>query len=169
MIKKIKGEKMKQLYVAFIAVAIAGCSAQSQLLINPSRHTMRCSAHGIGLDGVIVTNSNMSNCVSDYAKLGYIPVDEAGVTGINFADGKGKPIISKLAKGSPAEKAGIVVGDTVLSVNDEKPTTSGDAIKALFGRAGETITVTVSGASGTRTLQLVLAPYTSLYGAQPAK
>ena len=161
---------MKKLLVSASAlVVLVGCSAQSQLLINPSRHTLRCSAHGIGLDGVIVTNSNMSNCISDYAKLGYIPVDEAGVTGINFADGKSKPVVSKIAKGSPSEKAGIVVGDTVLSVNGDKPADSGDAIKMLFGRAGETLTVVVSGVSGTRTLQLILAPYTSLYGAQQPK
>ena len=155
--------------IASLVAILAGCSAQSQMLINPARKIVRCSAHGTGLDGVIVTNANMSNCVDDYAKLGYLPVDEVGVTGINFTDAKAKPVITKIAKGSPAEKAGIAVGDTVLSVNGEKPATGGDTIKLLFGRIGETLTVSLSGPSGTRTLQIVLVPYTSLYGAQPAK
>lgn len=160
---------MKARIMAVVATLLAGCTAQSQLLINPARQTMRCSAHGIGLDGVIVTNANMSNCVSDYAKLGYIPIEESGVSGIWMSKPDLSLDITKVAHNSPAAKAGIVQGDVLVSVNGEKPINASEAVKLLFGRSGDVVTVVVKGGGGQRSVTLVLAPYVSLYGAQPAK
>ena len=160
--------KKTALLVAAISV-LAGCTSQSQLLINSSRQTIRCTASGSGIDGLILTNSAMSGCIEDYAKLGYIPIEESGVTGIWMSKPDFSLDITKVAANSPASKAGIVQGDVLVSVNGEKPINASDAVKLLFGRSGETVTVVVKSSGGQRTVPLTLVPYVSLYGAQPAK
>lgn len=158
-----------KIVLALIACFLAGCTSQSQLMINPARQTIRCTASGSGIDGLIITNSAMSSCVDDYAKLGYIPIEESGVSGIWMSKPDLSLDITKVAANSPAAKAGIVQGDVLVSVNGEKPINASEAVKLLFGRSGETVTVVVKGSAGQRTLPLILAPYVSLYGAQPAK
>ena len=148
---------------------LSGCVAQSQVYINPARHTVRCSSSGWGVSGVIASGINMGNCSTDYANLGYLPLEEAGVTGINFLKANDPLVINKVVAGSPAAKANIVAGDTIVSINGEKPANAGEAIKMLFGRAGSTITLVLKGTPAPRTVDLTLVPYPSLYGTQQAQ
>lgn len=162
---------MKKLALTISTLALlTGCASQSQMMINSARQTVRCTASGSGIDGLIISNSTMNNCVSDYGKLGYIPIEDSGVTGIWMSKPDGALVITKVAPNSPASKAGVVAGEEVVSVNGEKPLNSWEAVKLLFGKTGDTVTVVVKGANGAqRSVNLVLASYVSLYGAQPTK
>lgn len=115
---------------------------------------------------MVASGISMGNCSTDYKNLGYLPLEEAGVTGINFLKANDPPVINKVVAGSPAAKAGIVTGDEVLLINGEKPANAGEAIKMLFGQAGGTITVVLKGNPAPRTVDLNLVPYPSLYGVQ---
>ena len=71
-------------------------------------------------------------------------------------DAGGYPVVTKLIKGSPAEKAGLVVGDAITSINGVA--TSGhplnSMVEQLRGDAGTTITLGVR--RGDRSWQLTL-------------
>lgn len=157
---------MKSVISVLLATFLTACVSQSQMYINPNRHTVRCASSGFGITGMIASGINMGNCSTDYANMGYLPLEEAGVTGISFLKADDPAVINKVLAGSPAAKAGIVSGDTVVSVNGEKIANSGEANKLLFGRAGSTITVVLKGNPAPRTIDLTLVPYPSLYGIQ---
>lgn len=157
---------MKKPALLICTLFMAGCVSQSQVYINPARHTVRCASSGWGITGMVASGISMGNCSTDYANLGYLPLEEAGVTGINFLKPTDPAVINKVVPGSPAAKAGIAAGDTVISINGEKPANGGEAIKMLFGRAGTTITLVLSSTPAPRTVDLVLVPYPSLYGVQ---
>lgn len=157
---------MKSAILVLLTTFLTACVSQSQMYINPNRHTVRCASNGFGIGGMIASGINMGNCATDYKNLGYLPLEEAGVTGINFLKADDPPVINKVAAGSPAAKAGITAGDTVFLINGEKPANSGEAIKMLFGPAGNTITVVLKGNPAPRTVDLTLVPYPSLYSAQ---
>lgn len=157
---------MKSILKVSVVCLLAGCVSQSQVYMNPARQTARCAWSGIGISGMIASGISMSNCDTDYKNLGYLPLEEAGVSGIWLSKPDGSLEITKVAPGSPAAKADIKAGDIVLSVNGEKPTNASDAVKLLFGKTGKSVTVVIKGDKAPRTVDLVLVPYQSLYSAQ---
>ena len=161
---------MKNLIVVAIAAFVmSGCVSQSQVYMNPSRQTVRCAWSGYGITGIVASGISMSNCDTDYRNLGYIPLEEAGVTGIILGKTDGSLEVTKVASGSPAAKADIKPGDFIVSVNGEKPVNSIEAVKLLFGKIGTPVTVVLKGSPAPRTVDLTLVSYISLYGAQPVK
>lgn len=160
--------KSKIIFVS-IASVLSGCVSQSQVYINPARQTVRCAWSGVGITGMVASGISMSNCDTDYRNLGYIPLEEAGVTGLFLTKTDGSLEITKIAPGSPAAKADIKPGDVVVSVNGEKPANAGEAVKLLFGKIGSSVTVVLKGSPAPRTVDLTLVPYTSLYGTQIGK
>lgn len=160
---------MKKTAVAILALFLAGCISQSQVYINPDRQTVRCAASGAGITGVVASGISMGNCDTDYRNMGYIPIDESGVTGIWLSKPDGSLEITKVMPGSPAAKADIKPGDFVVSVNGEKPLNAKEAVKLLFGKSGAIVTVVIKGNPAPRTVDLTLVPYLSLYGSQAPK
>jgi regulator of sigma E protease len=68
----------------------------------------------------------------------------------------GKVQVIEVAPGSPAETAGITVGDTILSINGHPVRNSADLSRYVQLNLGSRVTIEVSGADGTsRTLSLV--------------
>ena len=161
---------MRKTMVSLISASVlAGCVSQSQVYINPARQTVRCAWSGVGITGMVASGISMSNCDTDYRNLGYIPLEEAGVTGITLGKTDGSLEVTKVAPGSPAAKADIKPGDFIVSVNGEKPVNSIEAVKLLFGKIGTPVTVVLKGSPAPRTVDLTLVSYISLYGAQPVK
>lgn len=154
----------KVLLLAMVAV-LSACASQSQLYVNASRHTVRCAAAGMGISGIIVSGITMSNCDTDYRAMGYLPLEQAGASGLNFGKAEDPPVITRVFPGSPAANAGIMVGDTIASVNGEKAVNSGEAIKMLFGAVGAQKTVVIV-SKPPRTANLTLVSYAGLYGTQ---
>lgn len=116
---------MKNLIVVAIAAFVmSGCVSQSQVYMNPSRQTVRCAWSGYGITGIVANGIGMSNCDTDYRNLGYIPLEEAGVTGITLGKTDGSLEVTKVASGSYHAKADIKPGDFIVSVNGEKPVNS---------------------------------------------
>lgn len=144
--------------------ALAGCVSQSQVYITPSYGAQRCAAVGTGITGMIASGISMSNCETDYRSLGYLPIEEAGVSGVKFAKSDDPAVISSITPNSPAAEASLVAGDTIVSINGQKPENAGAALKLIFGKAGETRTFVLKGSKEPRVVTITLVPFNSLYG-----
>lgn len=81
--------------------------------------------------------------------------------GIRFPSvlGKGIPKIVHVLPGSPAEKAGLYAGDTILSMGGRRTKSGASVIKLLshYHRPGETVTVRVDRAGETKEFRITLA------------
>lgn len=84
------------------------------------------------------------------------------VDGLNATKGA---VVSQVQPGTPAEKAGLKVGDVITAVNGTTlngTTTLGSVLSTL--KPGDTVTLTVDRNGGTQTLTATLAEYPSTTG-----
>jgi len=65
-------------------------------------------------------------------------------------------LVSKILSGMPAQKAGLLVGDLIVSVDGEPVASSNDLILALRDKVGETFDVEIVRNSRTRTLEVTI-------------
>lgn len=159
------GNLVKKHIILIAAVSVlAGCVSQSQVYITPSYMAQRCSAVGTGITGIVASGISMSNCETDYRNLGYLPIEEAGVSGIKFAKSDGPAVISSITPNSPASSAGLSAEDVIVSINGEKPENAGAALKLIFGKAGDTRTIVLKGGKDQRVVTVTLVPFNALYG-----
>ncbi len=102
----------------------------------------------------------IDHCHKIFAKDGYVNVEDLGATGLeidlNRADAA---IIASVNPGSAAAKMGLRAGDEIVQVNE---TPLGESVggilpELLFGRAGDSFTLTVENGEDTRTVKLTLA------------
>jgi C-terminal processing protease CtpA/Prc len=98
-------------------------------------------------------------CYKHFAPYGYIKSAEFGSTGfqIDFANTK-KALVTTLASGSPAAKAGVQPGDEIVAIEGQPLTASkGEAAnELLFGKVGDSIKITVQRGQNASTVELVL-------------
>ena len=91
------------------------------------------------------------------------PFDPGAVVdalGVNIADNTSRPgaLVVAVQPTSPAAKAGLAAGDTIVKVNDTTITGASDLATALAGlKPGENVTLSVVGTDGsTRTVTTTL-------------
>jgi C-terminal processing protease CtpA/Prc len=65
-------------------------------------------------------------------------------------------LVSKILSGMPAQKAGLLVGDLIVSVDGEPVASSNDLILALQDKVGETFDVEIVRDRRTRTLEVTI-------------
>jgi C-terminal processing protease CtpA/Prc len=98
-------------------------------------------------------------CYKTFGKDGYVKLGELGTTGLQFdLDRADAAVIKSVNPGSTSEKAGMRAGDEILEVN-ELPlgeSVGGILPELLFGRAGDSFTLTVENGGRTRTVKLTL-------------
>ncbi len=155
---------MKKLAITPLVLIVVGCVSQSQVYITPSYMSQRCASVGTGITGIVASGISMSNCETDYRNLGYLPVEEAGVSGIKFAKSDAPAVIGSITPNSPASGSGLAAGDEILSINGQKPLNAGDALKMIFGKAGDTRTIILKGGKEPRVVTITLVPFNTLYG-----
>jgi C-terminal processing protease CtpA/Prc len=101
----------------------------------------------------------IDGCHKTFAKDGYVGADDLGTTGIQLdLERADAAIITSVNPGSAAAKAGIRAGDEIVQVN-ELPlgeSVGGILPELLFGRAGDSISLTVQSGESTRTVKFVL-------------
>jgi S1-C subfamily serine protease len=99
-------------------------------------------------------------CNKTFAKDGYVKVGDLGSTGLQFAlDRPGAAVVASVDPGSASTRAGIRPGDEVLQVNQLPlgESVGGILPELLFGRAGDSFTLTVENSGSTRPVKLTLA------------
>jgi len=98
-------------------------------------------------------------CYKTFAKDGYVKVGDLGSTGLQFdLDRTDAAVVASVNPGSASARAGMQVGDEVLQVNQLPlgESVGGILPELLFGRAGDSFTLTVESDGGTRTVKLTL-------------
>jgi putative serine protease PepD len=88
------------------------------------------------------------------------PVKPAGIgyIGVNLSETPDGIVVSNVQDGTPAKKAGIVNGDVIVSVNDEKVSTANQLANVLQGLVpGTKVSVTVRRGTTTKNFELTLA------------
>jgi carboxyl-terminal processing protease len=78
--------------------------------------------------------------------------------GVEVQEKNGDVVIIAPLDGSPAQKAGLRSGDTILKVNGQTVSNVADAVRLILGPAGTSVTLTVQSSSGpTREVTLTRA------------
>ena len=129
-----------------LTVIIAGCASYSQMFVNSEGRIMRCSHTGGGGIGVVMATQAQRNCMSDLKDLGYIEYEKAGGIGVVLKDQQfenREAIVLKVLPGLPADKAGIMVNDKIISVNNTQCNTIKECRIAMFGEAGRPTEISV--------------------------
>lgn len=121
----------------------------------------RCSSHGWGYIGAPVAEMSLSRCKEDAEKLGYLPMEAAGIIGIVMQEGAVERgvVVGRTLDGSPAAAAGIKPGDIVVSVDGKKPASFGDALQLMFGKKSTSVTLVIRNEGGDREVTIIRAPY----------
>ena len=126
--------KLHRVTLALLAVALLdSCATPSTLLVNQEGKVMRCASHGWGYIGAPMAGSIHDGCVSDFKKLGFVPLPDV-VWGVRLADWSSSPARVKLVEGgSSAEASGIKSGYIVRKV-DNQPINKGMEIFQLLAQ-----------------------------------
>jgi putative serine protease PepD len=100
-----------------------------------------------------------AKALADRLKTGQGPAPVAflGVSTTETADGSGGAQIVDLVSGGPAHKAGLAVGDLVVTF-DGKPVTGADALSGLVQarQPGDTVAVVIERNGSSRTISVTL-------------
>jgi S1-C subfamily serine protease len=115
--------------------------------------------------GVVIPGSIAWTTIGNLVKHGRVRRGYLGVAGQAVslpaaqrpADGSAAGVlVVQVLEGSPAEQAGILVGDVLLSIDDHPLTTSEDLLEALSGRGGATASLRVLRATNTSELRVAI-------------
>lgn len=136
----IERRLLRLLFLPIIPMLLAACTTPSQMLVGPQDTMVRCGAVGFGIIGAPVAHHAFSNCVDDYKTAGFLPIEEAGVVGVHIDP---TLIIVMVLPSSPAAAAGVQTGDKLIQVNGQPVGDQINALKLIFGKAGEIVTLTV--------------------------
>jgi S1-C subfamily serine protease len=133
--------------ITLLTVAVgllAGCVSASTMMVNQEGKWVRCSATGAGWLGAPIAAVNHSRCIEDLQKIGYAPLPNAD-WGVKVSEWSSSPAkITGITAGSPADVAGIKLGDIIRAI-DNQPVDKGlDVIKLVADKnAGDLLRVQV--------------------------
>jgi len=83
----------------------------------------------------------IEECVSDLKRKGYIEIERVAFTGIFFGRDRLAPlIVEEISPGSPADKAGIKIGDRIIAVDGSKVENYNELRSLPIPSVGETRT-----------------------------
>lgn len=107
-------------------------------------------------------------CAQMAEQAGFIRVTELGSSGMTIGTtGKDDGVITAIGSDSAAAHAGLAVGDVVTAVEGQpvQPTLGAMAAKAIFGRRGETLQLTIRRGDTEPEISLVRSPQNPPSGA----
>lgn len=132
--------------IIFLAALLAlGCT-QSQVLVNPETGQVARVSHtswGWGLAGLAAAASAseaQKQAVADYKSMGFVEPDKVGTSGFDLAqknDPLQPPVIGKVLPGSPAEQAGMKVGDVIMARNGREVKNVGEMLSQPKVKPGD--------------------------------
>ena len=115
------------------------------------------AASGIGF---AIPSNTVTDIAGQIVNYGHVVNSHRAALGVNIADNTSRPgaLVVAVQPASPAAKAGLAAGDTIVKVNRTTISSASDLATALAGlKPGEKVTVSVVGADGaTRTVTTTL-------------
>jgi S1-C subfamily serine protease len=107
-------------------------------MINSEGQVIRCSSYGWGIIGGSMAIHIFNDCIASHKQMGFIEVENVGVPGFYLREGD-PPSISQVQPGGPAEKAGMLAEDKIISVNGQKVKSMKEVLICGFCKPGEII------------------------------
>ncbi len=150
-LKNHKGVLMKSIVFLFVVVLLAGCVFQSQILMNNQAQGVHCPF------------MNRDSCVEYYKQMGYVEIEKVGMVGVMTAEDCS---VTKVFKDSPADRAGIKVGDVIVSVNGKAVKNNRELSIASFGLAGDPVELKVRRGKEGFTFKIVRGQRTKIAGTE---
>lgn len=145
-------------YSCLMATLVAGCVSPSQMLVGPQGDVKRCAANGWGFVGAPLAEHSVHNCTDDLKGIGYVPIEEVGTLGIQLSQADPQMVtVSVVAANSPAGRAGISVGDQIVKINGQQVLDRAAANTMMFGKAGDSVTLTIRRGGSENVYQLLRA------------
>jgi putative serine protease PepD len=115
------------------------------------------AAAGIGF---AIPSNTVTDIAGQIVNFGRVVNSHRAALGVSIADNTSRPgaLVVSVQPSSPAAKAGLVAGDTIVKVNGTTVSSASDLATALAGlKPGEKVTVSVVGINGqTRTVTTTL-------------
>lgn len=149
------------IFIALLAV-LAGCVTPSTVLIGPDGKGIRCASYGYGYVGATMAQGIHDSCIRDAKAAGALPLEEAGGIGIMLTTEASSMRIIRVTQGSPAERAGIKAGDSIVAIDGQPVTNDTDARRLSFGRVNTPVNVTYRSGGAVTTVALMRASFSSL-------
>lgn len=111
--------------------------------------------------------SNLAECSGSLERHGYLRIELAGVTGLQFGNGDGSsfPVVRYVHAGSPADGAGVRSADRIISIDGDTTRCAEDARDLMFGRVNTPVVVLVRRSGADTFFLLQREPYLKVYGA----
>jgi len=135
---------MKELVPLILLTLLTGCVSMDGKMLNAHGEEKDCSASGGGIGlgmvvGAALAATSNQLCESKWEDQGYLVHDNIGNSGIELAkENQSKPLVTSVS--SPASNC-ILVGDTLLSVDNKDVNTAYDAREAIFKESGEELNI----------------------------
>jgi S1-C subfamily serine protease len=137
-------------------LSVFGCT-YSQNLINPEGQVITCSSWGWGCIGGPIAINTFNRCIETYQQLGYVEIEKVGVPGFYLSE-ESPPTVLRVQPGYPAEKVGIMAGDTIIAVNGQKISSRKDAYILGFCKAGDVVSYEILRKEEHKSFSLVTVP-----------
>ena len=121
---------------------MSGCASNSQVFINPNGDLYKCATSGVGLVSIVQSGMMQEDCIKSIKSAGYLEIEKAGVVGLTMLPmAEGGIKIIKVTPKSPAEIAGILAGDYLVTIDNTPVSTMGEVKELLFNTVGTTVSI----------------------------
>jgi membrane-associated protease RseP (regulator of RpoE activity) len=141
-----------------VAALSAGCATHHRPMTNATGWSPGCQHSGLGWIGAQAAESGHMVCTQALEAAGFLDVASLGSTGLSdLTVERGALYVGQVAQDSPAQKAGVLPGDRLVSIDGQLVRDALLARKLLFGRAGSAVSVWTRRGDALREVTLVRA------------
>ena len=154
-----QGESMKISLVAVALIAVlASCATPSTMFVGPNGNVVRCASAGFGYIGAPMAMNIQDRCINDVKNAGLLPIEEAGGIGIQISAEASSTRILQITPSSPADRAGMKAGDSIIAVNDQLVTNVADIRRLVFGRVNTPVKIAYRSGVAEKTVTINRSP-----------
>ncbi len=154
---------MKRWMLLFPIFFLCTSCSYSQLMMDPNGQIIRCDSFSWGYVGGPMARQIQNDCIESHRRMGFVEIEQVGAIGINM-NKETPPIITHIVKGSPAEIAGLALGDQILTVDGQKVIRGEMAQALFFSRPGMPIELTIMREGIERRFRTVRKSYVEVFG-----
>ncbi|MDQ6950171.1 MAG: hypothetical protein Q9M26_00735 [Mariprofundales bacterium] len=133
--------RYRSFFIALI-VMVAGCVSQPLHLVNAMGDDHACQPQPRnGLWGKVMPNHVSDACVQKLTQAGFVPRDAAGMVNIRLAMEDGQVTVRDFPSGVLLRQPNLMAGDTLLSIDEQRPDSLQSADAMLFGTKGSEVSL----------------------------
>jgi S1-C subfamily serine protease len=147
-----------QIAATLILCGLTGCATPSTMLVNNQGQVARCAAAGWGWAGAPLAVQAEQRCVDDAKRIGFSELPPMRL-GAVFDFRSSPALVSQVLPGSPAEKAGLRAGDSVVNIDGRSSPNIGDFVAVTGGKKpGDTVALLIARGGQQSAISVFIAP-----------